>query len=171
MLTKKLHQNQKGFGLGEILITLAIIGIITAISLPTYLNSLKQAGNQAQNLKGTIINNQTPPKTTLIADGTAWNESIQTETSTYTTLSQNNGTITLNGNQLTLNLNQPDPTTNPTTITITTNTTTGITISSNSILGNNYCYALTTKTDTAVYTQNGYNPTATQCLQNGQANN
>lgn len=167
---KKLHHNQQGFGLGEILITVAIIGIITAISLPAYLNSIKQDGTE-----GAQINTGTPGGTaltqaTLLTDGNAWNESIKTETAQYTTLSQNPGTITLNGNTLTLNLNQPDPTT-PTTITVPITTNPGITITSSGIENNNYCYAISTKTNTAVYTQNGYNPTATQCSPTGQPNN
>lgn len=46
-LIKKVRENKKGFTLAELLVVVAIVGILVAISIPVFTAQLRKATNQA----------------------------------------------------------------------------------------------------------------------------
>ncbi len=157
-MTKTPQKGDKGFTLIEILIVIAIIGTLAAIAIPVYTTQTNKAHLSV-----------------AITDGNLWNNTLSTDFQNYNNLgtapTNNTTAITLNPTTgtLTITLNNPTPNTNP-TITDTVSVTPGTTLTVSGISNLNYCYAVNNNGQTAIYTQDGYQPNKTTCTPSGTAN-
>ncbi len=158
---KPPKRNEQGFTLIEILIVIAIIGTLAAIATPLYLQQLNTTHQGIAVADGTQINEQiTNLLTPYVNYGTAPTNNTTAITITGTTL-----TITLNNPTLSVLTNGTTP-----TLTDTTKLTNGTTLTNSGISGTQYCITITNTGQTAIFTDQGYNPKATTCNADGSVN-
>lgn len=155
MFIRSDKKSDGGFTLIELLITIAIIGVLAGIAIPMYITQQNQAYKAA-----------------AIADGHAWamnTASILNPYSSYGTAPGGKTTaITLSGTTLTVQMSSPIPST-PTSVTAQVGVSSGSSITESGISGTSWCFKVTNTNQVAVYTQAGYQSTATTCSAAGVA--
>lgn len=157
-MMKLPQKGDHGFTLVEILIVVAIIGVLAAIGIPLYLQQLNSAHQSAAVADGTQINEQvTNLLTPYVNYGTAPANNTTAITITGTTI-----TITLTSPTLSSIANSSTP-----TLTDTVKLSTGTTLTTSGISGTQYCFTLTNGGQKAIFTDQGYNASAATCNANG----
>ena len=153
-MLRKLMNRDRGFTMIEMLITVALVGIIAAIAIPIY------TGQQSQAYKATAV-----------SDGRAWSMTATTMLMGTTGLA-NGGTFSVNASTGTLLLDMPGAATdysgavavsNGSSITQSgtgTNSTTNTPV---------WCFVVANNGQNAVFTQAGYQTSATSCSTAGIA--
>jgi type IV pilus assembly protein PilA len=154
MFSKMPKRGEKGFTLVELLITIAVVGVLAAIAIPLYAAQTDQAN-----------------KASAIADGRAWASVVSTELTDYTnfgtapgntTTAITLGTVTTGTATLTITLAAPTPS-SPTSQTATVAVSPGTTITASGMSATQFCFITSNNGQTAVFNQRGYQAGLTTC--------
>lgn len=149
------HRRERGFTLIELLIIIAIVGVVAVIAIPIY------SAQQAQSYRAAALSDGHVAALNV-------HSLVSGRTSLGTAPGNNTTAITLSGSTLTVTMTSPTPAT-PAAPTTTINVSPGTTISQSGISANTWCLKVTNNGQSAVYTQAGYQASATTCAAAGTA--
>jgi prepilin-type N-terminal cleavage/methylation domain-containing protein len=141
----KNMRRSEGLSLVELIVTIAVLAIVTSIATPIFL-SQQSAAHRA----------------TAIADGRGWSLAILEATSTVRNLGESGGEISLVGTNVTMSLISPNPS-SAEVISFPVAVSPASSLSSGSAAGQNWCLAVSNNNEVAVFTDQGYQPTAVAC--------
>lgn len=146
---KQLWKRTEGLSLAELLVTIAVLAVITAITLPLFFSQTSSAH-----------------RATAIADGRGWSLALVEALGDVWNFGESGGTIALSGEQLTVSLINPNPS-SASTVVLPVAVSPETTLTSGTIAGTSWCLEITNRSESVVFSHQGLREGASGCAPDG----